>query len=334
MSADELLNQYVEFTIEGWPSTISKDAGIEINEEEFLSVNLHSPQYQTVVDTDGCPDEQGFPLEAIKRDHFDFADDFVENTRGQHSEYDLYCRIPNASLRRAGGAVVTSPDSRDPVKEFKQALNEHGVAAKNLDIIFDAEDHEELEHDDMGPVVIVDPAGVTGQFARLALEEPKVRAAESSTKTKSSSFLGQLSPSFPLLRGFGELPDFFEIEKSNPFENLCESPPPYTESKLKSTARISESCETTIVHRKTKEPRRTTDPEFQNALDVEMWSDETRDTIIEAFDGLRLMSMGQSLPPNSKPNPALTVVSGAQSPFLGTSALLSRRYKKWITDQN
>jgi hypothetical protein len=164
MSADELLDRYSDYMIEGSFPSSAAESEIEDDDEPFVKVSLNVPQAGNA-DDETYPDSDGEEFLLVCGDtetkgSADFSDDFVENTRGDLIQVDL-----SKTAGCVRGAFNTSHNVRNPDAELEDTLKDLGYSPKNLDLIFDAED--ELNPP---PVVTLDPASVAEQFQRMQFD--------------------------------------------------------------------------------------------------------------------------------------------------------------------
>jgi hypothetical protein len=176
LSPEQLLNYVPEFEVDNLLGANTKD-----DEANIKKAALGSAWHDMA-----CKDLPGYPKyprplrlnhQEWKRSRYDFADDIVENSRGNLRNYDVLHSTPYAAVRQAGGAIGS-------VSSTSQTTTSYGIAPQNRDVIFDADDH--LNAIDEAPVIELSATAVAKQFERLSA----VDDIESTTRSSPSSKTG------------------------------------------------------------------------------------------------------------------------------------------------
>lgn len=181
-TADQLLCEYSQYTLEHWDE-------VELDEADLEDAELGGDNA-----VPRCLSESVF-LMGCKKDDLGRKDDIVENTRGPRPRYDL--RLKGTKVRRSGGVLGSSRSEEVELQKSKKEIAKWAseVGTAKSEVLFDADSPTEAD-EQPAPVVLLSPEAIAGQFTWLC-------AQDADAFEPSQSFLGMRSPSQTML-GFGE----------------------------------------------------------------------------------------------------------------------------------
>lgn len=128
---------------------------------------------------------------------YDFADDIVENSRGNMREYDLLGRAPQVAPRRAGGEIGST-------RIASQRTWEYRILPHAFDIIFDVDDILNVDVKEEAPAIELSAIAVAEQFQRLTHVKDLKLAPTLSSSPKTDMNKSGLMRALAKSRSYGD----------------------------------------------------------------------------------------------------------------------------------